>query len=84
MEQHPENQEEITPVEETPAEKNIPENTSAEEIPAEEAEPEASVPFEKPGYVPRPMWQVWAARVGLVLFIILLIAYYMTMFRGGR
>ena len=36
------------------------------------------------GYVPRPMWQVWAARVGLVLFIILLIAYYMTMFRGGR
>ena len=43
---------------------------------------ETSAP-ETPRYVPRPMWQVWAARVGLVLFIILLIIYYLTMFRGG-
>ena len=24
---------------------------------------------EQEGYVPRPAWQVWAARVGLVIFI---------------
>ena len=48
--------------------------TPVEETPAEET----------PRYVPRPMWQVWAARIGLVLFILLLIAYYLTMFRGGQ
>ena len=26
------------------------------------------------GYVPRPMWQVWAARIGLVIFIGIVIA----------
>ena len=36
------------------------------------------------GYTPRPAWQVWAARIGLVLFIILLVVYYMVYFRGGR
>ena len=29
---------------------------------------------EQEGYVPRPAWQVWAARVGLVLFILIVIA----------
>ena len=24
------------------------------------------------GYVPRPAWQVWAARAGLVMFIVVL------------
>ena len=47
---------------------------SAEEMPAEEA----------PKYVPRPMWQVWLARIGLVLFIALIVMYYIHMFRGGR
>ena len=28
------------------------------------------------GYTPRPKWQVWAARVGLVIFILGLIMYY--------
>ena len=32
------------------------------------AEP-AEVQQEKPAYVPRPAWQVWAARIGLVVFI---------------
>ena len=36
------------------------------------------------GYKPRPAWQVWAARIGLVLFIIVLVIYYMVYFRGGR
>lgn len=28
---------------------------------------------EQEGYVPRPAWQVWAARIGLVIFIGLVI-----------
>ena len=24
---------------------------------------------EQEGYVPRPSWQIWAARIGLVIFI---------------
>ena len=35
------------------------------------------------GYTPRPAWQVWAARIGLVVFIIFLVMYYMNILRGG-
>ena len=28
------------------------------------------------GYTPRPKWQVWAARIALVIFILGLIMYY--------
>ena len=38
---------------------------------------------DKPHYVPRPLWQVWAARIGLVVFILGLILYYLNVFRGG-
>ena len=38
---------------------------------------------EEETYVPRPKWQVWVARIGLVLFILTLIAYYLHVFRGG-
>ena len=31
-------------------------------------ETEISTP-EESGYVPRPAWQVWCARIGLVIFI---------------
>lgn len=34
-------------------------------------------------YTPRPAWQVWCARIGLVLFIIVLILYYLQIIRGG-
>ena len=34
-------------------------------------------------YVPRPAWQVWAARIGLVVFLIFLVLYYLNIF-GGR
>ena len=34
-------------------------------------------------YTPRPAWQVWAARIGLVVFVIFLILYYINIFRGG-
>ena len=34
-------------------------------------------------YVPRPAWQVWAARIGLVVFVALIIMYYINISRGG-
>ncbi len=38
---------------------------------------------EEKGYVPRPAWQVWAARVGVVLAIGLVIYQIMTIAGGG-
>lgn len=38
---------------------------------------------EESGYTPRPMWQVWLARIGLVLFVLLVIMYYINIARGG-
>lgn len=38
---------------------------------------------EESGYTPRPMWQVWLARVALVLFILLILMYYINIMRGG-
>ena len=38
---------------------------------------------EQPSYTPRPVWQIWLARIGLVLFIAMLILYYIHMLRGG-
>ena len=35
------------------------------------------------GYTPRPAWQVWLARVGLVVFVIFLVMYYINILRGG-
>ena len=32
---------------------------------------------------PRPAWQVWGARVCLVVFIAILIMYYVNLMRGG-
>jgi hypothetical protein len=34
------------------------------------------------GYQPRPAWQVWAARVGLVIFL-LFVAYQIMQIAGG-
>ena len=42
----------------------------------EEEEPEL-------GYVPRPAWQVWGARIALVIFVGLVIMYYINIARGG-
>ena len=38
---------------------------------------------EEPGYTPRPVWQVWAARVGLVLFVIFVIYQLLNIAGGG-
>ena len=35
------------------------------------------------GYVPRPAWQVWGARIGLVAFIGFVIFQIITIARGG-
>lgn len=43
----------------------------------EELEPQ------EPGYSPRPAWQLWAARIGLVLFILVVIYEYLSIARGG-
>ena len=32
--------------------------------------------IQEEGYTPRPKWQVWGARVALVIFILGLIMYY--------
>ena len=37
----------------------------------------------EPGYTPRPAWQVWAARIGLVIMIICVALYYWHIASGG-
>ena len=32
---------------------------------------------------PRPAWQIWGARVGLVIFILFVIYQYLCILRGG-
>ena len=49
----------------------------------EELEKQDDTQQEQPQYVPRPAWQVWLARIGLVVFIGFLILYYINFFRGG-
>ena len=39
--------------------------------------------IQKEGYTPRPAWQVWAARIGLVVFLVFLVMYYINILRGG-
>ena len=46
-------------------------------------EREELTPEEQKPYEPRPAWQVWGARILLVLFIILIILYYINISRGG-
>ena len=38
---------------------------------------------EQQPYVPRPQWQVWLARICLVLFVALIIMYMINIARGG-
>ena len=38
---------------------------------------------ETTGYTPRPVWQVWCARVALVLFIIIVFGQIYRIARGG-
>ena len=38
---------------------------------------------QQPAYTPRPKWQVILARVALVIFVLLVLAYYINIARGG-
>ena len=38
---------------------------------------------EEEAYRPRPRWQVWGARLALVIFIALIIMSYVNIARGG-
>ncbi len=42
-----------------------------------------SLDEQEQGYTPRPAWQLWAARIGLVLFILVVIYQYISIARGG-
>ena len=46
-------------------------------------EERVDIPQEEERYIPRPRWQVWAARIGLLIFVIFLVMYYMNILRGG-
>ena len=37
---------------------------------------------EEKKYTPRPAWQVWAARIGLVIFVTFLVMFYVKVARG--
>ena len=44
---------------------------------------EPEVQEQKESYVPRPMWQVWGARIALVLFLIFVAYQILSIARGG-
>jgi hypothetical protein len=46
-------------------------------------ENEQNIPSPEEGYIPRPKGQVWAARIGLVLFIGLVIFSYILLANGA-
>ena len=47
-------------------------------------QPQEAAAEETSGYVPRPAWQVWAARIGLVIFIGIVIAQILQIAGAGR
>ena len=53
------------------------------EVKAMENENLDNLPQEEQERKPRPKWQIWAARIALAVFILLLIMYYANIFRGG-
>ena len=46
-------------------------------------ENEQNIPVQEEGYVPRPRWQVWAARIGLVIFILFVLWQAFHLATGG-
>ena len=48
-----------------------------------EKQPQTDAAEENTGYIPRPMWQVWLARIGLVLFLIVVFGQLLRIARGG-
>ena len=52
------------------------ENTPEKEYPEKETHLQEN-------YIPRPAWQVWCARIALVIFILLLIGQLINLAKGG-
>ena len=48
------------------------------------AEQRIEAEVQEEGYAPRPKWQVWGARVALVVFILGLVLYYCNIFGVAR
>lgn len=46
-------------------------------------EQELELQEEETRYEPRPRWQVWGARIALVVFLALIAMYYINIARGG-
>ena len=42
------------------------------------------IPSPQEGYIPRPKWQVWAARIGVVIFIGIVILQVLQIAGAGR
>ena len=53
------------------------ENTNENEILSQEQ------PEEREAYTPRPAWQVWGARIGLVIFLVFVVFQLLQIARGG-
>lgn len=41
------------------------------------------IPEDDSHYEPRPAWQVWVARIGLLIFAAFILMYYVNIARGG-
>lgn len=54
------------------------ENEFEQQTPETPAEPAREPEVRRPG------WQIWSARIALVIFILFVIIYYINIARGGR
>ncbi|MBR3972741.1 MAG: hypothetical protein IKJ99_02170 [Oscillospiraceae bacterium] len=59
------------------------ENQDKDILQEQEEELEQQLQQETPKYIPRPAWQVWGARIALVLFIALILMYMINIARGN-
>ena len=48
----------------------------------ESGQPDATPEKQGEGYVPRPAWQVWGARIGLVVFLLFVALQILGLARG--
>ena len=54
-----------------------------QQLSGQESEQVSEQQTEQKRYVPRPTWQIWGARIGLVVFLLFLVLYYLILFAGG-
>ena len=59
------------------------ENENREELIEEAQQPPVEAEQTPAPYVPRPLWQRILAWIGVVVFVLLILMYYINMMRGG-